>query len=277
MKVGVSADLVNICRYSRPARYHIYAVWFATEPHIALHYLVLHADTTRAVDLADIFWMLRPEGPSKRTILFDAGYYRQSILDKTKPVRYERPSEAIRRVGLAPEAVTDIIVSHVHSDHVDGADLFPKAHIWIQKDEYEHYVDAHGMPLSSTIDTADAAMLAALRREGRLMLIDGDDKVIIPGITVYTGGRHTYGSQYISVDTPGGTVVLACDDAVMYENIEQRIPIAGRFAPGDTIANLEAQERMHGMVRDPKLIFPGHDPAIFARYPKPGNGVAKIE
>jgi glyoxylase-like metal-dependent hydrolase (beta-lactamase superfamily II) len=258
-------------------RYHVDAVWFATERHIALHYLVLHADSLRMTDAADIVWVLRPEGTSKRTILIDAGYYRQKLLAMSKPVPYERPSTAIRKVAIAPEAVTDIIVSHVHWDHLDGADLFPKAHIWIQKDEYEHYVDADGMPLSSTIDTADAAMLTALRHEGRVTLIDGDDKEIIPGITVYTGGRHTYASQYIGVNTPGGTVVLAGDDAVLYANIEKRIPIAGRFAPGDTIANLEAQDRMRRIAGDPTLIFPGHDPAIFSRYPTPGNGVAKIE
>jgi glyoxylase-like metal-dependent hydrolase (beta-lactamase superfamily II) len=261
----------------QPPRYHIAGVWFATERNIPTHYLVLHADTTRMSDAADIVWILRPESNPKRAILFDAGYYRQKIVDKTKPDPYTRPSDAIRKAGVAPEAVTDVIISHVHSDHLDGADLYPNARVWIQKAEYEHYVDAAGMPRSSTIDTADAAMLAALRRAGRLTLIDGDDHEIIPGITVYTGGRHTYASQYLGVHTADGTVVLASDDAVMYENIEKRIPIAGRFAPDDTIANLAAQDRMHRLASDPKLIFPGHDPAIFSRHPKPGNGIAAIE
>lgn len=58
---------------------------------------------------------------------------------------------------------------------------------------------------------------------------------------------------------------------------KKRIPIAGRFPPGDTIANLEAQDRMRRIASDPKLIFHGHDPAIFGRYSKPGAGVAAIE
>lgn len=48
---------------SQPPRYHVDAVWFATEPNIPLHYFVLHADTTRMTAAADIFWVLRPEGP----------------------------------------------------------------------------------------------------------------------------------------------------------------------------------------------------------------------
>jgi glyoxylase-like metal-dependent hydrolase (beta-lactamase superfamily II) len=175
---------------SQPPHYHIYGLHFATE------------------------------GASKRAVLFDAGYYRQKFLDQSKPVPYERPSDAIQKVGLTPDAVTDIIISHVHWDHLDGADLFPKAHIWIQKAEYEHYID---------------------------------------------------------VKTRAGTVVLASDDAVTYQNLEQHISIWATFAPGDSTMNLEAQDRMRRIASDPKLIFPGHDPAIFTRFPAPGNGVARIE
>jgi glyoxylase-like metal-dependent hydrolase (beta-lactamase superfamily II) len=262
---------------SRQTHYHIAAVWFATERDIPLHYLVLHADTTRTSDAADIVWLLHPEGRSKRVILFDAGYYRQRLIGMAKPAPYARPSDAIRKAGVTPEAVTDVIISHVHWDHLDGVDLFPNAHVWIQKDEYEHYVGPNGTARDRGIDTADAASLAALRRAGRVTLINGDDREIIPGITVYTGGRHTYASQYLGVATRDGTVVLASDDAVMYENIEKRIPIAGRFALGDTIANLNAQDRMHRIAGDARRIFPGHDPAIFSRNPKPGHGVARIK
>jgi glyoxylase-like metal-dependent hydrolase (beta-lactamase superfamily II) len=261
----------------QPPQYHIYGLHFATERDIPLHYFVPHVDTTLTLDCANIIWVLEPAGPSKRVVLFDAGYYRQKFLDRSKPVPYERPSDAIQKVGLTPDAVTDIIISHIHWDHLDGADLFPKAHLWIQKDEYEHYIDAQGTPLARAIDTADAAMLAALWREGRVTLIDGDDKEIIPGITVYTGGRHTYASQYIGVKTRAGTVVLASDDAVTYQNLEQHMPIWATFAPGDSTRNLEAQDRMRRIASDPTLIFPGHDPAIFTRVPTPGNGVARIE
>ena len=51
---------------------------------------------------------------------------------------------ALRQVGIQPDAVTDIIVSHSHWDHADGVDLFPRAKVWIQKEEYEYYVGDHG-------------------------------------------------------------------------------------------------------------------------------------
>jgi hypothetical protein len=34
---------------------------------------------------------------------------------------------------------------------------------------------------------------------------------------------------------------------------------------------------MKKIASNPRLIIPGHDPAVFVRFPKPGNGVARLE
>lgn len=258
-------------------QYEIYGVRFAGLEGFPMNALVLHADSTRKQELAFIVWALRPAGDTKHAILFDAGFYRDKFVTSWKPTNFQKPSEAIAKIGLTPDEVTDIIISHIHWDHLDGADLFPRARVWIQKDEYDHYVDAEGHPKSKTIDSADATMLARLNHAGRVKLIDGDGKEILPGITVYTGGRHTYASQYIGVKTQKGTVVLASDNAYTYENLNQHAPIAQTFSPADTIANVAAQDRMRHIASDPRLIVPGHDPEIFTRFPTPGSGVAKIE
>ncbi|HZS62022.1 MAG TPA: N-acyl homoserine lactonase family protein [Gemmatimonadaceae bacterium] len=258
------------------AQYDVYGVRFAGLAAFPMNALVLHADSTRKQELAFIVWALRPAGDPKHAVLFDAGFYRDKFVQSWKPTNFQKPSEAIAKIGLAPDAITDVIISHIHWDHVDGADLFPRARVWIQKDEYDHYVDANGLPKSRTVDTADAAMLAQLKKAGRLRLIDGDGREIIPGITVYTGGRHTYASQYIGVRTAKGIVVLASDNAYTYENLNKHAPIAQTFSLADTIANVAAQDRMRHIASDPNLIVPGHDPEIFTRFPTPGSGVAKV-
>jgi glyoxylase-like metal-dependent hydrolase (beta-lactamase superfamily II) len=280
MKITTAvAALASLALLGPPAsaQYEIYGVQFAGYTAFPVSALVLHADSTRKQNLAFIVWALRPTGDPHRVVLFDAGFYRDKFIKAWKPTGYVRPSEAIAKIGLTPDAVTDIIISHVHWDHLDGADLFPRAKIWIQKDEYEHYVDADGRPKANTIDTADAAMLDHLKKAGRVVLIDGDNKEIMPGITVYTGGRHTYASQYLGVKTAKGTVVLASDNAYTYENLATHASIAQTFSPADTIANLAAQDRMHRIASDASLILPGHDPEIFTRFPTPGSGVAKIQ
>ncbi len=106
------------------------------------------------------------------------------------------------------------------------------------------------------------------------MLVDGDAKEIIPGITVYTGGKHTFASQFAGVHTRAGTVVLASDNAYLYENLEKHLAIAQTL---DAVSNLAAMDRMATIASSPKLIVPGHDPAVFERFPLPGKGVARID
>ena len=258
--------------------YQVLGVRFAGLAAYPTAQLVRGADTTRRSDLAFIVWVLKGSGPgaSGHTVLFDAGFYRDQFFKSWKVVDFHRPSEAVAKVSVRPEAVTDIVISHVHWDHLDGADLFPTARVWIQRAEYEHYVDADGKPRAGAIDTVDAAMLASLRRAGRVQLIDGDAQDIIPGITAYTGGRHTFASEYLGVHTANGVVVLASDNVYMYENLAKHVPIASLYSAADTASNLAAQDRMQRIASNPRFILPGHDADIFVRFPTPGNGVAEI-
>ena len=158
-------------------------------------------------------------------------------------------------------------------------DLFPKARVWVQKDELEYYAGSawQSRRTHGGIDPDDVLAAVKLNVVGKMGLVKGDAQEILPGITCYTGGKHTYASQFVSVHTRSGTVILASDNVYLYENLEKHIPIASTFARGDSSVNLEAQDRMRQIASDPKLILPGHDPDIFTRYPTPGNGVAQIE
>lgn len=257
--------------------YQVMAVRFATEPSYPTRFLVAGADSTRRTPLAFTVWLIQDGGD--RVILMDAGFYRQKFIDRWKPENYARPSEVLDANGIKPERVTDIVISHIHWDHLDGADLFPRARIWLQRAEFEHYTNDSGAVLDRAIDPDDAKMLASLRAAGRVRLIDGDSVPILPGITVFTGGKHTFASQYATVqsrlaDGHIGRIVLASDNAYLYENLEQHRPITQSL---DTLSNLRAQERMRHLASDPRLIVPGHDVDVFTRFPKPGHGVAHIE
>ena len=259
-------------RPAPPDIYEVYAVRYGTIRGFPVAALVAGADTARRLDIAMMVWLLR--GPGKRNVLVDAGFYREPLVARWKPADYEWPSVAVRRAGVRPEQVTDIIVSHVHWDHLDGADLFPKARVWIQREEYEHYVDDAGRPRDRAIDSADAAMLWRLRRAGQVRLVEGDSQEVLPGITAYTGGKHTWASQYVTVRTPRGVAVVASDNAYLYENLATHTPIAQTL---DSASNRRALERMDRLASSVRLIVPGHDAEVFARFPAPGHGVARIE
>jgi glyoxylase-like metal-dependent hydrolase (beta-lactamase superfamily II) len=252
-------------------QYTVHAVRFATLPAFRVSSLVAGADRSRTLDIAMMVWVVRGAG---RTILVDAGFYRDKFITQWKPAPYSRPSDALASgLDIRPDDVTDIIVSHIHWDHADGIDLFPKATVWIQREEYAHYVGAGGAVKAGGIDADVAAMLFALHGAGRVRLVDGDDQTIAPGVRLYTGGRHTFASQYAGVTTRSGVVILASDNAYLYENLDNRIPIAQTL---DAPANLAAQARMLALAA-PRLVIPGHDPAVFERFPPVRPGVVRID
>ncbi len=255
-----------------PPQYEIYAVRYATIPNFPLRALVAGAPRGIRTPLAMTFWVIR--APDGHVTLFDAGFYREKFMKRWKPEDYVIPSRALAQLGIQANDVSNIIVSHIHWDHVDGVDLFPNARIWLQKQEYDYYVSPTGTPLHPAIDSLDAAMLFKLRAAGRVHLIPGDSSEILPGIYGYLGGKHTYASQYLTVPTRSGTVVLASDNVYLYRNLEEHRPIAQTL---DSLSNLAAQRRMLRLASKPGLIVPGHDPLVFDRFPKVTRDIVRID
>jgi glyoxylase-like metal-dependent hydrolase (beta-lactamase superfamily II) len=254
-------------------QYEVYAVRYATIADFPVAALIKGADASRKLDIAMTVWLVRGNG---RIILVDSGFYREQFLTRWKPRDFAKPSDALGDLGVKPEDVTDVIITHMHWDHAGGMDLFPKARIWVQKDEYNYYTgeawqqkDTHG-----GIDKDDVLTAVRLNMEGRIGLVNGDAQEIIPGITCYTGGKHTYQSQYVGVSTKHDTVVLASDNMYLYENLEKHLPIAQTL---DADSNLRAQDRMKQIAGVPTRIIPGHDPAVFQKFPKVSERVVKIE
>ncbi len=253
--------------------YEVYALRYATIPGFQVSQLVAGADPSRKLDIAMMVWLVRGGG---RNILFDAGFYREQFFKQWHVTDFVKPSESIARLGLKPEDITDVVISHMHWDHADGLDLFPKAKIWLQKDELEYYA-GEGWQSRRThggIDPDDVLAAVKLNMAGRVGLVPGDAQEILPGISCYTGGKHTYASQYITVHTAAGTVVLASDNMYLYENLDKHAPIAATL---DAASNLRAQDRMKQLAARPELIIPGHDPAVLKRFPNPQPGVARIQ
>jgi glyoxylase-like metal-dependent hydrolase (beta-lactamase superfamily II) len=262
-----------IGQQSSPRRYEVYAIRYGVLPDFQVADLLKGADTSRRLDIPMMFWLLK--GPDGRNILVDSGFYRDTLVKQWTVKDFVRPSEAIAKVGLRPGDITDVVVTHMHWDHAGGVDLFPNAVVWVQRDEYAYYTGEawQSKQTHGGIEPDDVLALVKLNTAGRLRLINGDDQEPIAGIRCYLGGRHTWASQYLTVATRSGTVVLASDNVYLYENLDTHAPIAQTL---DEASNLKAQDRMRGLASDVRLIVPGHDPAVFTRFPQPGNGVARI-
>jgi glyoxylase-like metal-dependent hydrolase (beta-lactamase superfamily II) len=225
------------------------------------------------MNLAMVVWLIRGGG---RNILFDSGYHRDTFLKEFPSTEYIRPDEAVNLAGVQPEDITDIVISHAHWDHMGGIDLFPKATVWIQKEEFRYYAGDAWQPGGDHggIDPEDVQELVKLNTEGRLRLVDGDNVQLFPGIRAYTGGRHTYASQYLCVQgTP--TFVLASDNLYLYRNLVEH-KASATFSDADHAANIRNQDRMVRLAGSPDRVVPGHDALQFQKFPTQAR-VAQIK
>lgn len=117
----------------------------------------------------------------------------------------------LRIFDLAPEKITDVVLSHLHYDHAAGISYtdrysrtvatLPNATIHLQKREWEHALSR--LEHQKTVSGAGYHLdeLYRLAADDRFHLIDKDYKRILPGIEVLWTGGHTPGHQVIRISS----------------------------------------------------------------------------
>jgi glyoxylase-like metal-dependent hydrolase (beta-lactamase superfamily II) len=175
------------------------------------------------------------------------------------------PSAALALVGVDAAAVTDVIITHLHYDHVGGLGEFPAARFHVQDREVafatgRHMTDAAQQYAFTAGHIADFVLAV---HAGRVVFHDGDAE-LAPGISVHHLGGHTDGLQVVRVHTARGWLVLASDAAHLYEHLETRRPFSVTF---DVAATLAGFDRVCELADPPDHYVPGHDPEVLRRYP----------
>jgi glyoxylase-like metal-dependent hydrolase (beta-lactamase superfamily II) len=254
--------------------YEVYAVRFATLANFPVSSLVAGADRSRRMDIAMMIWVLK--GADGRIAIVDSGFHRDRYFRQFTVKDYVKPPDALAPLGITADQVTDIFLSHMHWDHAGGIDLFPSARVWIQKDEYDYYTsDAwQSAGTHGGIDPDDVLEIVKRNTQGKVSFVRGDDDTLLSGVLFGVGGRHTWASQFVSVQTRAHTVVLASDNMYLYENLDAHVAIAQTL---DAASNLRTQERMRSIASEPRFLIPGHDPAVFDRFPRVSDRVVRID
>src|ERR1700739_29027 len=161
--------------------YEVFAIRYASIPDFPVNALISGADPQRKLSIAMTVGLIRGNG---HNILVDSGFYRPQFFKQFKVDGFMKASEAVGQPGimpagqpaLTPEDITDVVITHMHWDHADGMDLFPKARIWLQKDEYNYYTgEAWQQPRThGGIDPEDVLAAVKLNMAGRVTLVNGD-------------------------------------------------------------------------------------------------------
>lgn len=217
-------------------------------------------DQPHAMDY--FMWVLRR---GSETILVDTGYDGAEAESRDRPIRMD-PVAALAPLGLNPDDIDTLIVTHLHYDHAGGLHLFPNATLHMQAAEMAFATGpcmCHGtlrMPFSA------GHICEAVKRlyAGKLIFYDGDAEVT-EGVTVHCIGGHSRGLQAVRVRTDAGWLVLASDAAHFYENqrLQKPFPIVV-----DLQNMLDGFAILDQLASSPDLVIPGHDPLVRDAFPR---------
>ena len=119
--------------------------------------------------------------------------------------------KALRNIGISPEEITDLIITHAHHDHIECAKYFKNAVIYIQKDEYE--AGKGYLSENLNIRTFDEEML------------------ICYGIKAVKIGGHSKGSSIVEITDADKKYVIAGDECYMRDCLTKQIPTGVSYNP----------------------------------------------
>lgn len=158
------------------------------------------------------------------------------------------------QVGLTPEDISQVILSHTHCDHTGNLKHFRHAPVWIQRLEHDYAFGPHGNYAVFDDDFAFPDM--------DWRIVDGDWE-LMPGLRGILTRGHMPGHQSLIVDLPGGTKVLTADVGDLAENFEEEV-LPGESC--DDVAALASIRRLKQIraETDGELILL-HDPVAVQR------------
>ena len=250
--------------------YELFAVRYGHNDRLAAANFIGGDPHNGPMPLDYFVWVIKG---ATRTFLFDTGFDARS--GQRRDRQLTRPvAEGLKMIGVEPETVANVIISHMHFDHAGNTDLFPQARYHLQETEMAYCTGRcmchHG--LRHPFDLEDVTAMIGKVYAERVTFHDGTSE-IAPGLFVHKVGGHSKGLQIVRVRTRRGWVVLGSDASHFYANFEQGRPFPVLESVTDM---LEGFDTMRRLASSPHHIIPGHDPLVIQRYPAALAGVEDI-
>jgi glyoxylase-like metal-dependent hydrolase (beta-lactamase superfamily II) len=251
--------------------YEVHAVRYATLESSKSELYYRHqsyGEPDGAVEMAYYFWLLRN---GDETIVVDCGFDPEAGARRGRDCLCA-PVEALRSLGVEPESVSSLIVTHLHYDHIGNLAAFPAASLIVPRRELEFWPGpmAARFQFASITEPGEIAEVVRAAAEGRVRQTEGSEE-ILDGLTAIDVGGHSPGQQVTVVKTAGADVVLASDAVHFYEELELDRPFA---VVHDLEATYAAYDRLKELAQAGADVVPGHDPEVARRYPRVESAAA---
>ncbi len=161
-------------------------------------------------------------------------------------------AEALKERGLVVDDITDVIQTHLHSDHWLNAKRLPRATFWVQEEELAFAMNPHPF-FSRSFNPKRYEGIKIRTIKGDVRFADGIDILYTPG--------HTAGTQSVNVRTEKGEIVIAgfCSIPENFNPPDKALEV---IPPGYHLDLLRSYESVVRLKKMGKTIVPLHDPGL---------------
>jgi N-acyl homoserine lactone hydrolase len=154
---------------------------------------------------------------------------------------------ALTELGVDPNDVKDVILTHLHFDHAEGLAGWPMRRTYVHKIETE---------------APYAQIVSGVMEMANLEILDGEEGEIEPGLRWMLTPGHCDGLISLLVDTDDGLVVIASDCVGPLPEYFDQMDLPDDFGP-EREELLKQWKRIRDL--DPAVVIPGHNPPVKLR------------
>jgi glyoxylase-like metal-dependent hydrolase (beta-lactamase superfamily II) len=151
---------------------------------------------------------------------------------------------ALAELGVGPEEIRDVILTHLHFDHAEGLAAWPMRRTYVHRLETEA---PYAQVVSGQLENA------------QLEILDGEEGEIEPGLRWIRTPGHSDGLITLLVDTDEGLVAIASDCVGPLPEYFERMELPDDFGP-EREELLRQWERIRAL--GPRKVIPGHNPPV---------------
>jgi glyoxylase-like metal-dependent hydrolase (beta-lactamase superfamily II) len=177
--------------------------------------------------------------------------------DKEGSALKEKITDQLARIGVRPEAINFVGISHYHYDHTGQVRDFASSTLLIGKGDWE---------VVKTWAPAKARFTAWLNGTSKVEAVEGDRDVFGDGKVVMLDlPGHTEGHHGLLVKLASGPVLLTGDQYHFTEQVRNRGVPSFNVNRADTLASMDRFDRLAANLKAKVIIQ--HEPADVAKLP----------
>ncbi|WP_212004641.1 MBL fold metallo-hydrolase [Chitinophaga sp. HK235] len=152
-----------------------------------------------------------------RLILIDCG------LGQEEPTAGLLP-QSLAAAGFQPEDITDILITHAHTDHIggllraNGTMVFPNAHVYMTKTEYNFWMSGQPDFSASPLHNQPAITAALVNRVREILTtatpqlqLVKEDEILFDCIRLIPAPGHTPGHVMVDIHSGGISLLHTAD------------------------------------------------------------------